>query len=598
MIKPWMAAIPGLTAMVCALSMVALFIKADDARKTLQLDSIDGFKLVTQADHNFDALAQNLVAFSGTGNTLEKDALSRSVAARFQVISDIFNDSITQGSGGLSSVAGATELFGDVQAFLNKHRSLLTPADSPGIDDVTPIVTESRELSHRFFDAGLILYDQKLLLRKRIASEMDTLYSWLAMLGVTFAVTSILTALLLRAMSKRTDSINEKALTTQSRLSTALDKLNTGDEERQALNRLVAAASHDLRQPLHALGLYLGALESHVGSYQGQLILQNSFRSTEALNHLLNSMLDLSKLDAGIIEVNLAHVRLNTVFFKLRQTFEPDAEQRGLKLDVEETDVVVHSDPVLLERILGNLVSNALAYTDQGTVSIRAWLAEERVQIVIADTGHGIPDAEQNRIFEEYYQLHNSERDRTKGLGLGLSIVKRLTRLLDIELSLKSAPASGSTFTLGVLAGSRELCDQLPASALNQTDTNLIGLSILVIDDETDVREGMSALLEQFGAEVISLDSAESSLKYLIEHQWVPDLIIADYRLRDNEKGDMAIEQIREEVNEDVPAMIITGDTSPERLKDANASGFTLLHKPVVAHALLSKINQTIGEHA
>jgi signal transduction histidine kinase len=427
---------------------------------------------------------------------------------------------------------------------------------------------------------------------------MSSLLNALWKFNLAFLAAIVLLIVLLYLQSRYAKKVTDEVYETEENLNSALSKISTVDKEREALNSFVAAASHDLRQPLHALGLYLGALKRHVTSGQGQAILQNSFRSTEALNHLLNSMLDLSKLDAGVVEVNLAHIRLEEIFHSLRQTFQPEAQERDLTLSIKSTDIIVHTDPVLLERILGNLVSNALAYTDEGSVSIDATLEGNQVRICVEDTGQGIPKDEQKEIFNEYYQLHNPERDRTKGLGLGLSIVKRLSSLLEVDLELDSAPSRGSTFVLKVASGQVERCHSQVSAPSRQSDTDLNGLSILVIDDEADVRESMSTLLQQYRSEVVSVDSAESALAYIIEYEWVPDLIIADYRLRDDKKGDVAIQQVREEVNEDVPAMIITGDTSPERLREATASGFALMHKPVIASVLLDNVTQLIGEHA
>lgn len=180
---------------------------------------------------------------------------------------------------------------------------------------------------------------------------------------------------------------------------------------------------------------------------------------------------------------------------------------------------------------------------------------------------------------------------------MGLSIVKRLTRLLDIPLTLKSEPGHGTEFTLALTAGTSS-SDKKPKAELNESPENLAGLSILVIDDEADVREGMTTLLAQHQCDVISVDSATSAIDHIIAHEWVPELIVADYRLRDDQKGDAAIEMVREEVNEDVPAMIVTGDTSPVRLREAIDSGFVLLHKPVIAMELIKAVNQLTGERA
>ena len=198
-----------------------------------------------------------------------------------------------------------------------------------------------------------------------------------------------------------------------------------------------------------------------------------------------------------------------------------------------------------------------------------------------------------------FYQLQNPERDRHKGLGLGLSIVKRLTQLLGIELKINSSKGRGTT--LQILLPKANTIDMArlgsrPGESVSGVPDELDGLSVLIIDDELDVLNGMRTLLTQYGCDVALADSGEQALKLVIANSCIPDLIIADYRLRNDQTGDTAIAQVREEVNTDVPAIIITGDTSPERLREALASGFLLLHKPVVIEDLLAVINTLAGD--
>jgi len=373
--------------------------------------------------------------------------------------------------------------------------------------------------------------------------------------------------------------------------------VTTGNIERRAQNRFMAAASHDLRQPLHALGLYLSSLERYIPSEEGKNILANTHRSTEALKQLLNSMLDLSKLDAGVVDIDLVNLDLDALFDHLLQSFLPEAKQRQLAFDVEFSGLSVNSDRLLLERILGNLVANALSYTEVGRVTLRAFALESQVCISISDTGSGIPVHEQEAVFNEFYQLQNPERDRNKGLGLGLSIVKRLTRLLKLDLKIISDEGKGTTFQLMLPEASEtEKNLQVTGKSAMSAPDDLTGLSILIIDDELDVREGMRTWLIQKGCEVMLADSTDQALELIVAISWTPDLIMADYRLRNDETGDSAIVKVREEVNLDIPAMIITGDTSPARLREATASGFHLLHKPVVVEDLLSTISELVGE--
>ncbi len=578
--------------------MLILNIKMHKAQEEMQWDGVPEFQLILQSGHHFDRLSHALSSYRHSNDTRQRHALKNTFQRRYQVVRGMLEKNASQLSERLAGKSVAIELIQDARGFAEQYEELILETSELDDGTVQIMVADSRDLSGRLHDLAIQELERNALLEQTVIANTAELSRWVSLCTGGFILTSLLTAIVLFAQNKKTAFISQDALKTESKLSNALDEKNTSDQERRALNSFVAAASHDLRQPLHALGLYLGALRSQVSTTQGQTILENSVRSTEALNQLLNSMLDLSRLDAGVVEVELADVRLIDIFHRLYQTHQPDAEDRRLELTVEQTDLVVRTDPVLLERILGNLVSNALNYTDYGSVVMAAAKVDEMVQVSVTDTGQGIAESEQQLIYDEYYQLYNPERDRTKGLGLGLSIVKRLTSLLNIQLHLKSEKGVGSRFTLSVEEGSLDSLETTSSRPERQTETNLNGLSILVIDDESDVREGMGTLLEQYHCEVVCVESADLALTHIIDNEWVPDLIIADYRLKDDNKGDMAIKLVREEVNEDVPAVIITGDTSPSRLREATSSGFSLMHKPVMANVLMDNISKLIGEHA
>lgn len=595
--RKWLASIPGLAALVCAAIMLYLIVQIDQTRKELLEDGILEFNFIQQVDHNFDELAQALNDYVNATADENLEVLRKKYIVRYDVLYASINTVSHEWLGRLTDLDSAKILISNGKAFLADYEPLMFAKVQ--IDDPTAlqIARQARDLSGGVYNLGLYLFEQKSITRNNIAQRMDDLYDAFWIFGVSFLLASFLTLILLITVSRRAANLTVDNQQTQSQLTTALDELTSGDIERKAQNRFMAAASHDLRQPLHALGLYLSALKGHVHTEHGQAILKNTYRSTEALNQLLNSMLDLSKLDAGVVDVNYAHLSLDSIFERIHQTFLPDANQRGLDLVTNDSGLWVYSDRALLERVLSNLVSNALNYTEAGSVVLKAKSSNHHVEIIVVDTGTGIPEDEQEAVFNEYYQLHNPERDRTKGLGLGLSIVKRLTRLMGIELNISSQPQIGTQFELLVPAGElRESEVTADHSTNDKKHKKLAGLSILVIDDEHDVRDGMQSLLIEHHCEVVMADSTENACEQIIEREWIPDLIIADYRLRDEKTGDTAIERIREEVNEDVPAMIITGDTSPARLREATASGFPLLHKPVIGEELLQAIIKLVGE--
>ncbi|EIJ34065.1 ATP-binding response regulator [Thiothrix nivea] len=366
---------------------------------------------------------------------------------------------------------------------------------------------------------------------------------------------------------------------------------SVAEQAMQAKDKFLAAASHDLRQPLHTQGLYLDAIESFVHP-KGVGHLGALRKTNAALSSLFDSLLDVSRLNAGIVEAAPIHVCLNRVLLRLRDEFQPHAARKGLFLKLECENLPVFTDPVLLERIVRNLLANAIRYTHAGVIALSCHqVGKDQVRVLVSDTGIGIPEHEQPHIFDEYYQLDNPERDRSKGLGLGLAIVKKLCQLLDISITCQSAVGEGSTFTLHVPLGDAELVRQerKPAQIIP-----LEGVRVLVIDDEPDILASMGHLLGSWGCLPITAESATEALQTIDRSGLQPDLIIADYRLRAGQTGAEAIATIHRHCQRAIPAMIVTGDTSRERLREANASGLYLLHKPVAPGQLRATMNQLI----
>ncbi len=286
---------------------------------------------------------------------------------------------------------------------------------------------------------------------------------------------------------------------------------------------------------------------------------------------------------------------MSKLFERLEVRFTPLAEAKGLRVVFDYTEQVLLTDPILLERILDNLIANAIRYTSSGKIRISAKKSEQEIIISVSDTGPGIPSQEQKNIFNEFHQLHNPERDRSKGLGLGLSIVKRLSKILNHRLELESYLGKGSNFRVHVPTG--DPCKLLISDNTPQRPVwDLKDTMILVIDDEADVRDAMHELLTSWGCRAICADSADEAVK-LVTNGTTPDLIIADYRLRNSKNGVDAIRVVTQALNVAIPGMLITGDTAPERLQEAASSGFKLLHKPVNAGQLRVVINRLLSQH-
>jgi CheY-like chemotaxis protein len=314
------------------------------------------------------------------------------------------------------------------------------------------------------------------------------------------------------------------------------------------------------------------------------------------MEELFNSLLDISRLDAGVVQPQIATIPLAAVFDRARFEYAQVARQKRLSLSVMNTSMYVQSDPALLGRLIRNLLSNAVRYTDTGGVVLGCRRRGAEVRIEVWDTGKGIPADRHDEIFREFYQLDNPERDRRKGLGLGLAIVERLAKLLDYGVALRSAVGKGSVFSITVPRGFAEDCVPVEASA----DAAAFDLShslVLVIDDETAVQEGMAALLRKWDCDVLTAGSGAEMLGKLVAVQRLPNLIVSDFRLRGAENGIQVVEMLRNEFNVDIPALLVTGDTAPDRLRDAEASGLPILHKPLNPARLRTLIANLLREH-
>ena len=360
-----------------------------------------------------------------------------------------------------------------------------------------------------------------------------------------------------------------------------------------AKSNFLAAASHDLRQPVHAIALFVGALREMRLPEAGERLTQQIESSVEALDSLFGALLDISRLDAHSVEVRKSTFAIGALLERICQDFTAEAAAKSVEIRLAPCQARVHSDPLLLERVLRNIVSNAVRYTDHGRVLVGCRRRGTEIEIQVWDTGPGIAPEHRELIFKEYFQLHNPERDRHKGLGLGLAIVQRLVSLLECDLSLKSELGQGSRFSLKApLALAHE--PAAPSEGRVGPFARESGL-IAIIDDEAPILTGMSTLLEGWGYTVISGESSDEVVAKLATCPLRPDLVISDHWLREGQTGFDVIERLRSEYNEEIPAMLISGDTSPELRTEAAAAGALLLHKPTPNGKLRAAISSSLA---
>jgi signal transduction histidine kinase/ActR/RegA family two-component response regulator len=360
----------------------------------------------------------------------------------------------------------------------------------------------------------------------------------------------------------------------------AEEALRDAEAANRAKSVFLASASHDLRQPLHALGLFLTALgRTNLDARQRQMWTHVEASSTAA-SEMLNTLLDFSKVDAGVITPRPQAFPLQALLHKLERHFAPQANAKGLVFRVRDTEAVVRADPLLVEQILRNLLANAIRYTERGGVLLGCRHRGDRLMLEVWDTGIGIDPAQHQAIFQEFHQLGNPERDRTKGLGLGLAIVQGLARAMGETVALASRPGWGSVFRLGLPMSAEAAPEPAPEESTSpMVDANLAGARVLLIDDDASVRVAMAELMTAWGCDCEVAGSEAEAVKLL--DRFEPDVVLADYRLRDHRTGPQAIDAVRARSGWSVPAIIVTGDTAADRLRLAVGSGMTLLHKPV-----------------
>jgi signal transduction histidine kinase/CheY-like chemotaxis protein len=353
------------------------------------------------------------------------------------------------------------------------------------------------------------------------------------------------------------------------------------EQANAAKTRFLATASHDLRQPLQALSLFIDA-QSNAGDIGPMRQLNGRMReAADNMGLLLNNLMDYARIEIGALSPKCAPVALAAAFERLEREFTLIAAEKGLWLRFRPTDQYGVTDAALFEHILRNLVGNALRYTEHGGVLVACRRHGDALRVEVRDSGIGIPAASLGDVFKEFYQLGNPERDRRKGLGLGLSIVEGLSRALDHPVAVRSEPGRGSVFSITLPRGeARPVAEPVAVTAAFD---RLAGRRVLVIDNELDIREALAALMRPWG---LLVQTAESAADAITQGNDPPQAILADFRLQDGHTGIEAIAEVRRHFGQQVPAALITGDTDPARLQDARQAGFTLLQKPTPAHRL------------
>ena len=396
----------------------------------------------------------------------------------------------------------------------------------------------------------------------------------------------------------RADEIGRMAQAVQTFQHNALelrDAKECAEKAMLAKAKFLASASHDLRQPLQSLFLFADGLEQHISDREGSEKLLHLRRGLDVLKGLLNALLDMSRLDAEAVEPTFEDFSLSLLFDQIGEAYRMVAAAKGLDFSILHPDMAVRSDRTLLGRILGNLIENAIQYTEAGMVRVECRMVGDLVRVEVQDTGIGIPPDQMDDIWTEFHQVGNPERDRNKGLGLGLAIVQRLAKLLGCRVEVLSALGRGSVFSIEVPIGSAvATAKQAPEPIASLAD----GRYAVLIDDDAIVLLGLQSILHDWGYEVLAAGSTEQALERLRTDTREPDIIVADYRLRGGRVGTEAIVKIRELFDSNIPGVILTGETGPECAEDAAAHGFSIAHKPITSRQLNVAVERLLSEAA
>jgi PAS domain S-box-containing protein len=343
------------------------------------------------------------------------------------------------------------------------------------------------------------------------------------------------------------------------------------DQANNAKSRFLAAASHDLRQPLSALSLYAGSLKRHVAP-AGQPMLANMKDCIGSLSELLTDLLDLSKLDAGVVQPNVSDFSIAEVLAPLVVMHAPEATTRGLRLRCRPTTLWVRTDPVLFKRMLGNLIENAIRYTERGGVLVGCRRRQGKTWVEVWDSGIGIPADQTTAIFEEFRQL--GDQARTRGSGLGLAIVAKTATLLGLQINVRSRPGRGSVFALELPLGQSALA--MPAAGAQAAPSR--SRRIALVEDNEMVRTALVECLQNLGHQVVATATQAELLTQLSP---CPEIVVSDYRLAGGATGFDVISAVRARLGAEIPAILITGDTDPNLLRSMTDRGIVVLHKPV-----------------
>jgi len=458
-----------------------------------------------------------------------------------------------------------------------------------------PLIARHRASLYAFVLPTLIPITIRLAFAGSAAQILLAIFSALVMYGI-FLFGHELNRTIIESVQRRYENLD---LIEQLRHQTAVAEAarNEADRANQMKSRFLAAASHDLRQPLHALGLFSASLRRRVKDAEVTDIVDHVYQSVETLEQMFDALLDISRLETGGTKAQSQPFALQPLFDRLMRDCRPDAEAKGLALSFVGTRGWVQSDPMLVERILRNLVVNAIRHTPSGGVLVGCRRRASALSIEVWDTGPGIAREHQDRVFEEFYQVAENGAKTRQGLGLGLATVQRLSSILGVPLSLRSIPGRGSAFSFE-LPRTHARIAATPQVESTAADYGLLADAIIVvIDDDPGALAAMREALGSWHAHTVAAASPDAALEGLADFERYPDAVVSDLRLGAAGDGLQAIARIRNELGFAIPALVVTGDTAPASVREIEATGLEWLAKPVTADRLYGVLVDLLGRN-
>jgi len=368
------------------------------------------------------------------------------------------------------------------------------------------------------------------------------------------------------------------------------------EEKNTAIKEFFAGVSHDLKQPLNAMSLFIEAIKNEKDEARRQDLVAKLEQSIQNFNDLFTDLLDVNRLEYGQKKIDIENVSIGSITHTLVHEYGVLADDKGIRLSVRNSAYQVKSNPIVLERVIRNLISNAIRYTEKGGVVVGCRNRGDKIYIDVWDTGVGIPEDKLLEIFLPHMQLSNPDNKPEKGFGLGLSVVKKLCSQLGHELTVKSIVGKGTLMRLEMEAvnNNKPIISEIE-NKVNVQDP-LAGIRIIIIDDEPDILQGMKLVVESWGCNYCLAENLQQVKEIICDNNIYPDLIISDYTLSETLTGDKVIKFIREEVGKNIPAIVITGETDENLLDDIRSLGFNLLQKPVRPAKLRSLISYILKD--